>query len=158
MCFKFVAPLVHNRHSRDGGGIAERAEGATKHVLRQVLDVINVLFHTRAIVEAGKGFLEPVCTLAAGNAPSAALVLVKLHDAEREFDHACSLIEDDHAAGAEELAALGEAVEIHVDGFSFFGSKNKGGGAAGDHGLELLAARDAAADLVNHLLQGIPER
>src|SRR3954452_23599956 len=94
MCFKFVAPLVHDRHSRDGGGIAERAEGATKHVLRQVLDVINVLFHTRAIVEAGKGFLEPVCTLAAGNAPSAALVLVKLHDAEREFDHACSLIED----------------------------------------------------------------
>src|SRR2546421_1130234 len=45
----------------------------------------------------------PVGTFAAGDAPSAALVLVELHDSEGEFHHAGGLVKDDHASRAEEL-------------------------------------------------------
>src|SRR5438128_8978780 len=36
MIFKFLAPLLHNRHRRDGCRVAERTECASQHVLRQV--------------------------------------------------------------------------------------------------------------------------
>ena len=58
MRLKFAAPFVDDRHGRDGRGVAQRAEGPAKHVLRQVLDVVDVFAQAAAIVEAGKRLLD----------------------------------------------------------------------------------------------------
>src|SRR5204862_4876060 len=83
--FEFAAPFVHNGHCGNGGGIAERAERASQHVLCQVLDVIYIFFQTAAGMEAGKRLFQPVCAFAAGNTPATAFVLVELHDAQGEL-------------------------------------------------------------------------
>src|SRR5579864_2210798 len=81
MHFKLITPLINNRHRRNGCGVTQRAESAAKHVLRQILDVVDVLAQAAAVVEARKRLLEPVCTLTAGNTPTAAFMLVELHHA-----------------------------------------------------------------------------
>src|SRR5262245_11390811 len=114
MRLKFAAPFIDNRHGRNRRGIAQRAESPAKHVLRQVLYACEVLAQAAAVVEARKRLFEPVSTLAAWNAPAATFVLVELHHAEGKLDHAGGVVKDHDAAGAKELTALAERIEIHV--------------------------------------------
>src|SRR5690348_12057971 len=104
--FELVAPLVDDGHGRDRSSIAKWAESPAEHILGQILDVIDVLLHARALMEPGQSFLQPVSPFATGNAPAAALVLVELHYPQREFHHAGLIIEDHNATRAKELAAL----------------------------------------------------
>ena len=119
MHFKLVAPLVHDRYRWDRGGITQRAKTSAQYALRQVLDIVDVLAQAAAVMEAGERLLEPVCAFTAGNAPAAAFMLVKLHHAQREFDHASIFVAYNDAAGAEEASCLSEGVEIEIDGFGF---------------------------------------
>src|SRR6202040_1223068 len=89
---------------------------------------------------------------------AAAFMLVKFHDAERELDHAGLVVKDDDSAGAEKLAALAERVEIHVHLLGFFRSQYERGRAAGDNGFELASIGNAAANVIDHLLQRIAKR
>src|SRR6267142_1752960 len=77
---ELASPLVHDRHRWDSGGVAQRAERAAQHVLREVLNVVDIFLQPRPGVEAGQRLLEPVRPFAAGDTPSAAFVLVELHD------------------------------------------------------------------------------
>src|SRR5258708_39802941 len=95
---ELASPLVHDRYGGDGGGVAQWAESSPQHVLREVPDVVDVLLQSCSGVEAGQRLLEPVRPFAAWDAPSAAFVLVELHDAQREFHHAGLLVEHDDAA------------------------------------------------------------
>src|SRR5205807_9165079 len=98
-------------------------------------DVVDVLAQAAAVVEARERLLEPVCTLAAGNAPATAFMLVKLHDAQRELDHAGLIVENDDPAGAEKFAALAERIKVHIHLFGFFSGQDERGRAAWNHGL-----------------------
>src|SRR5579859_442775 len=158
VCFKFAAPLVDDGHGRDGRGVAQWAKGAPQHVLGQVFDVVDVLAQPPAVVEAGKRLLEPVSAFAAGNAPAAALVLIELHDAQREFDHAGLVVDDDNATRAQELAALAEGVKIHVHLVCFFSRENEGGRSAGNHGFQFASVGNAATHVVDHFFKRITQR
>src|SRR5215470_17126807 len=63
---KFVAPLVHNRYGWDRSRVAQRTKCSSQHVLRQVLDVVDVLLQPTAVMKSRKRLLEPVCTFATG--------------------------------------------------------------------------------------------
>src|SRR5438552_4085740 len=98
MIFKFFSELLHNRNRRQRGCIAQRTEGASQHVFGQVLNVINVLSNAAACMKTSQCLFQPVSALAARNAPSTALVLIKLHDPEREFHHAGTVVDHDESA------------------------------------------------------------
>src|ERR1700720_3543046 len=92
MVLEFLSKLFNNGNRRHGCGIAQRTEGASQHVFRQVLNVVDVLLHAAPSMKAGQRFFQPIRTLAAWNAPAATFMLIKLHDAKRKFHHAHSFI------------------------------------------------------------------
>src|SRR6185312_6477548 len=108
MRFEFAPPLIDNGHGRNRSSIAQRAESAAQHVLCQILDVVNVLAQTAAVVEPDQRLLEPVCSFTTGDAPTAAFMLVELHHPQRELDHAGRVVQDHDAAGAKKFTALAE--------------------------------------------------
>src|SRR5258708_8659092 len=124
---KFFAPLIHDGYRWDRGGIAQRTESTSQHVLSQVFNVVYVLLQTATGVEARQCLFQPICALAAGDTPPAALMLVKLHDAQGKLDHAGVFIKNHHAARAQKFAALRKSVEVHVELLGFFGSEHKSG-------------------------------
>src|SRR4051812_35130698 len=90
------------------------------HLLHyQVIDVVDIFLDSRPVVEARECLLEPVCAFAAWDTPSAAFMLVELHYAQCEFDHAGVFVAYDHTARAQEAAGLGERVEVEIDGGGF---------------------------------------
>src|SRR5882724_95951 len=125
--FKLIAPLVHDRYGGYRGGITQWAEAPAQYALCQVLDVVDVLAQTAAVVEAGKRFLKPVCAFTAGNTPATAFMLVELHHAERKLDHAGLVVKDDDSAGAKKFATLAERVEVHVHLLGFFRGQDERG-------------------------------
>ena len=78
----------YERNRRHRRRIAQRTERPTQHVFRQVLNVVDVFLHAAAGMKTHQRLLQPVRALAAGNAPSAALVLVELHRPQRELHDA----------------------------------------------------------------------
>src|ERR1700693_163632 len=78
MIFEFLAKLLDDRDRGHGGGVTQRAECAAQHVLRKILDVVDVFLHPAAGMKARQRLLQPIGPFAAGNAPSAASVLVEL--------------------------------------------------------------------------------
>src|SRR5689334_7413091 len=93
MRFKLTAPLVDDGHRRNGGSITQRAEGPAKHVLCQILNVVDVFAQTAAVVEAGKRLFEPVSAFTAGDAPAATFMLIELHHAQCKLDHTGLVVE-----------------------------------------------------------------
>src|SRR5271156_4524385 len=103
-------------------------------------------------MQPGERLLQPVRAFAAGDAPAAALMLVELHRAQRKLDHAYGLVEHDHAPGAEQRSRLAHLVEVHAD-VDFFGQQYRRRRPAGHDGFQLLPARNAAAYVIDHLLE-----
>src|SRR5438128_1446047 len=71
--FKLLPPFLHDGHRRNRRSVAQRTEGASQHVLRQIINVVNVSLLARAGVETRERLLQPVCAFAAGDTPSATL-------------------------------------------------------------------------------------
>src|ERR1700746_384952 len=70
--FKFFPEFFHKRDGRHRGRVAQWAERPAQHVFRQVLDVIDILLHAAACMEACQCFLEPVGAFTAGDTTAAA--------------------------------------------------------------------------------------
>src|SRR5579859_6155959 len=157
MILKFVSPLLHDADGGQRSGVTERAEGAAEHVLRKLSDQVNVFAAAKARVEAFQHFAEPRCSLAAGNAPAAGLVRVKVHDPARHVDHAGVFIHNNHAAGAKHRTGFGDGVVVHRK-IDFVRGENRAGAAAGNYGFELLAVGNASRDFVEKLLHVHAER
>src|ERR1700761_81531 len=155
--FELAAELLEESDHRHGCCIAEGTEGTAQHVVCEVAHVIDVFHRAVALVEAGHRLLEPVCALAAGDAPAAAFVLIELDGAERELDDRDCLVEHYDAGGAEHAASLAQLVEIHPN-VDFIGAQDGAGCAAGHDRFECPAVRDAASHLVDHLLQVVAHR
>src|SRR6266852_6201113 len=157
MLLELVAPLLHDADGGQRGGIAERAERATKHILGEVADKVDIFGSPEAGMEAIEHLAQPGGPFAAGNTPAAGLVRVEMHDAPRHVHHAGVFVHDHHAAGPEHGAGFGDGIVVHgkVD---LGRAHQRAGAAAGNHGLELLAAWNAAGDFVDELLHVHAER
>src|SRR5664279_3737050 len=149
---EFLTKLLNVGNDRHRRRVAQRTEGATQHVLRQVLQVVDVLGHAAARMEARQRLLHPVGTFAAWDTPAAALVLVKLGHAKSEPNDAHLVVEDDHAARAEHRARLHHRVEVHSD-IDFVRRENLYRRSTGHHALQIPTLGHAARNFVDHLLQ-----
>src|SRR5438270_10228354 len=79
---KFFSEFLYEGDRGHRRGVAQRTEGSAQHVLCEILHVVDIFHHTAATMEADERFLEPIGAFAAGNAPSATLMLVELHGAQ----------------------------------------------------------------------------
>src|SRR6516162_6559764 len=145
MVFELVAEFGDDADSGHCGGVAERAEGASEHVLGKLADQVNVFGASEAGMEAIEHLLEPGGALTAGDAPAAGFVGVKMHDAPRHIHHASVFVNDDHAARAEHRPGFGDSVVVHGD-INFIGFEYGAGTATRNDGLELFASTDAAGN------------
>ena len=86
--FEFVPELLHDGDGRHGRRIAQRAERAPQHVLRNIADQVDVRARSLPLMEAGQDLFQPRRAFAARDAPAAAFVRVEAHDAQRGLHHA----------------------------------------------------------------------
>src|SRR5271170_405479 len=150
--FKFVAPFLDDADGGQSRGIAERAESAPEHIFRKLVDQRNIFRASAAVVEAVQQFAQPGGAFAAGDAPAAGFVRVKMHDAAGEVHHAGVLVNHDGAAGAEHRADLGDGIVVHVD-VNFAGAEQRARTAAGDDGFQFFASAYAAGYVFNQLAE-----
>src|SRR5665213_3860687 len=113
---KLFAELLNKSDGRHSRCVAERAKGATQHVFRQVLNVVDIFCFAKSGVKARQRFLEPVSAFAARYAPAATLMLIKADSTQCEFHHAGLVVDHDNAAGPEHRSRLAHLVEIHTEG------------------------------------------
>src|SRR3984957_10118601 len=92
MILKFLAELFHERYRRHRRRITQRTKRPAQHVLREILHVIDIFFHAAAAMESSQCLLQPIRAFAAGDAPSATFMLVKLHRPQREFHYALLIV------------------------------------------------------------------
>src|SRR5262245_32873452 len=157
MVFKLAAEFLHDADGRHRGGVAERAEGAAQHVLRELAHHVDVFGTAEARVEALQHFAQPNGSFAAGNAPAAGFVRVEVHDAARHVYHAGVFVHHHHAARAEHAASFGNRVVVHRQ-IDFVRGHQRAGAAAGNHRFQLLAVGNAAGHLVDELFHVHAER
>src|SRR6266849_3196283 len=157
MLLEFVAPLLYDADGGQRGSVTERAEGAAQHVFGELADEVDIFGAPEAGMEAIEHLAQPTGAFAAGDAPAAGLVRVEMHDAPRHVHHAGVFVHDHHAAGPEHGAGFGDGIVVHgkVD---LGRAHQRAGAAAGNHGLELLAAWNAAGDFIDELLHVHAER
>ena len=148
-----VLEVFERAQNRVRSGFAETAQRAGLDDSGKLLKHINVLKRAAAVGYALEYRLNLGDTFAAGGALSAGLLLGEVHEEARYFDHAGIVAHDDKTARADYCADLlgGFKVERQIE---MLLSETAAGGAADLHGLELLSARDAAADVVDDLTDG----
>src|ERR1700679_1316082 len=101
MIFKFFPKLLYERHGGHRRRISKWAKRLTQHVLRQVINIVDVFFYTAARMKPRQGFFQPVRAFAAWNAPAAAFMLVELHSAKCELHHAGGVVKNYNAPGSQ---------------------------------------------------------
>ncbi len=101
--------------------------------------------------------MHPLRSLAAGEALAARLVLEEAHEVLGDVHHAGVLVHDDHAARTHDRPGLPQAVEVDgkIEALGRYATTRR---AAGLHGLDFRPGGGAAADVVDHLAEGHPER
>ena len=139
------------------GQLAQRAQRTFLHPVRDLADAIQVRQLAVARGDALQDLQHAGAADAARRAFAAAFVADELHEVLRELDHAGGLVRHDHAARPHHRARGAERVEVHRRVEIRLGQA-AAQRAAGLHGLELSAVRDAAADLVDDLAQGEAHR
>ncbi len=148
-----VPEILQGGEHRVGGRLAQGAQGGVLQVVAQLLDGVQVLQGAVAIGDLGEQVVEPLGADAAGRALAAALVHAELQEELGDVHHAVVLVHDDEAAGAHHGADGGEGLVVD-GGVDETGGDAAAGGAAGLGGLELLAVRAAAADVLDDGAQG----
>src|SRR6266571_5377939 len=98
--------LLPERDRRHRSRIAQRTKRPPQHVLRQVLHVVDIFLHAAARMETNQSLLQPIRPFAAGNAPSATFMLVKLHSAQRKFHNALLVVHNNDTARTQHGSGL----------------------------------------------------
>src|SRR5271155_5874476 len=149
--------LLDERNRRHRRGIAQRAERSPQHVLGEITNIVEVLIHATPDMYAANFLLNPVYAFATGDTPAAALMLVKLDRAQRKLNHTRLVVDHDDAGRAKHAARLAELIKIHAD-VNFLGQHNRSRRSARNDSLQLTAAANATADIIDGLLQVVPHR
>src|SRR6185369_17264485 len=113
MRLKLVTEFLSHRNDGHCRRIAQRTERTSKHVLGEVLHVVDVLAQATACMEADQRFLQPIGSFTAGDTPSAAFVLIELRGSQSVSHDTGLIIENDYATRPEERASLLQRVEVH---------------------------------------------
>src|SRR5271154_3640649 len=108
-------------------------------------------------MKAHQSLLQPICTLAARNAPPATLMLIKLHSPQRKLHNALRIIDYDHPAGTKHRTSFRDRIEIHIQ-VDLIGGEAGTRSPARYNGFQRAPIRNAAAHFVNHLLQVVAHR
>src|SRR5579883_330378 len=110
--FKLFPELLDKSNRRHGRRIAQRAEGTAQHVFRQITDIVEVLVHSAAGMDPSNRLLQPVRSFTARNTPSAAFMLIEGNGAQRKFNDAGLVVNDDNPSGAQHRSRLAHLVKI----------------------------------------------
>ena len=148
----FMAELLNGGKHRVGRGLAQAAQGRGLDVLRQVFQPLDIAVLALAFANAVEDFQHAARADAAGGALAAAFIHGEIQEEAGDVHHTVVLVHDDHAAGAHHGAGRDQVVIVH-GGVEHVRGQAAARGAAGLHGLERLAAGNAAADFVNDLAQ-----
>src|SRR5215467_2611045 len=108
-------------------------------------------------MESDQCLLQPIRSFAAGDAPSAAFVLVELHRAQSEFDYTLRIINYDDPARTQHGPGFHDRIKIHGN-VDLFGGQTWARGSSGNDRLQFPAMRDAAAHVVDHLFEVVTHR
>ena len=152
MLLILLAEVGEGAQDRVRGGLAQAAEGGVLDNLGETLEALDVFHRAPAVRDAVEDLQHAAVADAAGRTLAAGLVHGEFEEELRDGDHAVVLIHDDHAAGAHHRSGRREAFVVDGDVQVLLGEA-AAGGAAGLDGLELLAALDAAADVVDDLAE-----
>src|SRR5215467_2721580 len=98
---ELAAEMLDEALHRQGGGVAERADGAPGDVVGDVDQQVEVLVLSLAVLDAVDHAVEPAGSLAAGRALATGLLEVEIRQALERLDHAGGLVHHDHGARAE---------------------------------------------------------
>src|SRR5262249_4339233 len=130
------------------GGVTERAERLAGDVVADVVQQVEVVLATLAVLQPLQQLDKPVGTLAARGTFATGFVAIELGHAQRRADDAGILVKDDYPAGAKHRAGGRNGLEVERR-IQLVGCEVWRGGAAGNHSLELLAAAHSAAEVLD---------
>jgi hypothetical protein len=120
-------------------------------------NALDVAFFSAAAGQAVENLQHLIAADPAGGAFSAGLVNAEAEVEPRHFHHRIVLVHHDHAAGAHDRAKLLQAFVADLRVEQVLGN-HAAGRAAGLHGLDGLAAEDAATEVEDDIAQGDAER
>src|SRR5262249_27281025 len=114
MSAELVAELRHAAGEGHRRRVAEHAEALADDPVADVEHDLEVVLRGGPVLDRAQDLHEPARADAARRALAARLVHVELRDAERELDHAGSIVDRAHDAGADEEAVLAERVRVEL--------------------------------------------
>src|SRR5712691_1154903 len=132
--------------------VVEGADRRPRPALRDVEDGVEVFLATFALDDAPGHLVDPPGGFTARRALAAALVRVEARDDHERLGHRHRLVHDDDAGRADHGALALRPLHVHLD-VDLVGRQDGRRRAARDNALELLAAADAAAMVVDQLPQ-----
>ena len=147
-----LAEMADRRKHGVRGRLAQAAQRRVLDHFAEFDEPIDVGLFAAAFADAVEDFEHPLGADAAGDALAARFFLHEFEEVAGDVDHAAILVHDDQAAGAHDRAEFGERFVIQRDVEVLLGDA-AAGGAADLGGLELLAAGDSAADVVDQVAQ-----
>ena len=150
---ELVPELVEIAHDRDRVGVAERAEAFAVDALGHGDEEVHVGLRAAAVLDLLQDLGQPARPDSARGALPAGLVLVELRHPHGELHHAAAVVDRDHGSRADRRPGADERVEVERHAPRLGGGEDDRRGAAWDDRLELAAAGDAAADVVDELPQ-----
>ena len=155
--FELVAEVPHGGEHRVGRGLAQAAQRGVADHAAQLVQPVEVGFGGAPARERVQDAQRLVQAHAAGNALAAGLRVGELDEVARHIHHAVVFIHHHHAAGAHDGAELRQGLVVHR-GVEHLLRDAAAGGAAGLHGLDVLAVAAAFADVVDEGLERRAQR
>ena len=107
-----LAEVLDGGEHRVGRRAAEGAERAVDDVVAELLEQLDVALAAVAGDDAVEHLEHALGAEAAGHALAARLLLREVEEEARQVDHAGLVVDDDHAAGADDGAGRGQALVV----------------------------------------------
>ena len=157
MCFVFVAEEMQGGEHRIRSCLSQAAERVGLNVIAQLFQLIDILHCGLSLSNLCEDFQHTFRADTAGRTLSAGLLHRKFQEEFGDVYHTVVFIEDNQAAGAHHRADGDQVVIVDGD-IKMLCRDTAAGRPAGLCRLELLAARDPAADLLHDFTQSRSHR
>src|SRR5712691_8555863 len=105
---ELVAEMGNEAFNRQRGGVAQSANGASRDVVRDIEQQIQILLLSLAVLDAVHHPVQPAGAFAARRALAAGFLEVKIGKPKQRFHHARRFIHNDDCAGTQHRARLGD--------------------------------------------------
>ena len=153
MLYIFVTETLQSTDDRKRCTLTESAQGHALNHVCKLFQLIQIGKLTLTCNDSLQDLKHTFGTLTAGNTFTTALTLCKAHEETRNLYHTGVAVHDNKSAGAYHSACLLHGVEVQGQVKVLLG-ESTAGRSAYLHSLELSAAADSSADIVNYFAQG----